>query len=239
MKTKITLILIYIIYLLYKKYKIKHQNYDIVLAPGGMLGFYTLGICHYIKNNYNINNKKIIGFSAGSFNIIFMSLKNENNNEYLSKLFNLNIRGNDNITDMIMLLQKNILLEINFDDLLLENKSIGLTSNSLKLQDVNSFNTTKEIVNCCVASSFIPFITYNDFFYFYKGKDYYDGGIMYHFLKRTLKKKCLIISYKMFNRWKNCRFNLLKKKNVSIYDLYMLGYHDATNNKALFDSYLL
>lgn len=233
------LMVLLLLYIIYKKYNINHEKYDIVLAPGGILGFYTLGICHFIKNNYNIKNKKMICFSAGSFNLIFMSLKDKYDIEYLSKLFNLNIRGNDNPKKIISLLQKNIITEVNFDDLIIDNKCIGLTSNNMTLHTYNKFNTNKELINCCIASSFIPYLTYDDLFYFYKGKNYFDGGIMYHFLKRTLNKDCLIISYKMFNRWTHNKFNILNKKNISIYDLYILGYHDAISNKKFLDSYLL
>lgn len=238
MNNKIILVLL-LLYILYSKYKIKHENYDIVLAPGGILGFYTLGICHYIKNNYNIENKKMIGFSAGSFNLIFMSLKDKYNIDYLSKLFNLNIRGSDNPKKIISLLQKNMEIEVKFDDLIFDNKYIGLTTNNMTLRTFNKFNTNKELINCCIASSFIPYVTYDDLFYFYKGSNYFDGGIMYHFLKKTLNQECLIISYKMFNRWTNCNFDILNKKDISIYELYNLGYHDAIKNKKYLDSFLL
>jgi hypothetical protein len=50
---------------------------DIVVGPGGRYGTYTLGICHYIKNHFDISNKKILGFSSGSWNSLFMCMKKE------------------------------------------------------------------------------------------------------------------------------------------------------------------
>lgn len=237
-KTIYIIIIFSILYIVYKNYKIKHDNYDIVIAPGGVLGFYTLGICHYIKNNYNIKNKKMIGFSAGSFNVVFMSIDPKYDNDFLLNLFKLNIRGDDNPRQTIKKITSNIKNTIDFKDIDLRDKCIGLTTPYLSLKTINTFRSNNEIINSCISSSFIPYITYNDIFYFYKGNIYYDGGIMYHFLKRTLNKDCLAISYYMFNRNTTFSlFNILHKSNISIYELYILGYHDAIKNKAYFDKF--
>ena len=71
-------------------YKVtNHVIPDIVICPSGRYGAYQLGICHYIKNNFNIENKKILGFSAGSLNAVFLSIKKEHNNECLKQLFKI------------------------------------------------------------------------------------------------------------------------------------------------------
>ena len=53
-------------------------------------------------------------------------------------------------------------------------------------------------------------------------------------------EKKLFIGYKMFQRFKYTLNGYgLIKHNYNIYDLYLLGYKDAQNNKYLLDYYLL
>ena len=83
MKKIYFIVFMVILYNLYKPTINLIRNPDIILSPGGLLGFYVLGICHYIKNHYNIDNKNIVGFSAGSLNTIFLSLDKSYDNPFL------------------------------------------------------------------------------------------------------------------------------------------------------------
>ena len=47
----------------------------ITITPGGLQGFYVLGICTYIKENYDLSNYVFSGASAGSWNSLFLSYK--------------------------------------------------------------------------------------------------------------------------------------------------------------------
>ena len=49
----------------------------IIITPGGLKGFYVLGICSYIKENYNISDYVFSGASAGSWNSLFLSYKHD------------------------------------------------------------------------------------------------------------------------------------------------------------------
>ena len=238
------IVFILIVFLLYKLYKptiYLMDNPDIILSPGGLLGFYVLGICHFIKNNYDITNKKIIGFSAGSLNNIFMAMNKKEDKLFLSKLFQLNLDGN---MPLPYLLNKtiNIINEnytINQFDT--TNKYMAVTTNYNKLEGYNEFLTTNQLTNCCIASSFIPFVTYKDLFFFYNGKTSMDGGLLYYEYKRQLhSKKILWLNYNVFKRYKKYSFPgySLLKKNCSIYQLYILGYNDAIQNKSILDEYL-
>ena len=142
------------------------DNPDIILSPGGILGFYVLGICHFIKNNYDITNKKIIGFSAGSLNNIFMAMNKKEDILFLSKLFKLNLNGNMSLPYLldktIHIINENYTIN-QFDT---THKYMAVTTNYNKLEGYNEFLTTNQLTNCCIASSFIPFITYKDLFFF-------------------------------------------------------------------------
>lgn len=233
------IIFLFIVYHLYKP-RIKLINDpDIVLSPGGLLGFYVLGICHYIKHNYNIDDKKIIGFSAGSFNTIFLALDKKYDDHFLKELFKLNLHGT---MPLPYILNKTIqLMKDTFDiqQFNITNKYIAVTSNYNQLESYNKFLNVNDMIKCCVSSSFIPMLTYRDIFYFYNGKCSIDGGLFYYKYKKQIKhRKLLWLNYKLFKRYN--KYNIpgysLFHKNSSIYELYMLGYNDAIKHKHILDS---
>jgi hypothetical protein len=118
-------------------------NVEIVISPGGRYGMYNLGICHYIKNHFDIKNKKIVGFSAGAWNALFMSIKNKNMNDILRKIFKLN---RDNLPNMLKK-SKSIVEDYSINDFNLNNVYIGTTvSNILYNQLVfhNNFLTIED-----------------------------------------------------------------------------------------------
>lgn len=238
---KYFIIVMIICYILYKPKINLIDNPDIILAPGGLLGFYVLGICHFIKNNYDLHEKKIIGFSAGSLNSIFLSLHKEYDHIFLNELFKLNLHGTMSVP---FLLNKtiNLINNFNINKFDTNNMYIAVTTNYNKLEGYNKFFNISDMTNCGISSSFIPLITYNDIFYFYKGKCSIDGGFLYNKYKKTIKStKPLLLNYKMFKRYN--KYNIpgygLLNKNCSIYELYLLGYNDAFRNKATLDEHLI
>ena len=246
------IIAIIFLYLLYKnKYTISHfllpsikENVvpDIIISPGGRFGIYNLGICHYIKNHFNIEDKKIVGFSAGSWNALFMCLKKEHMNEIIKKTFiNKNKQSKSQPIYEILNNVKTILKEYNIEEFNIKNLYIA-TSHFNRLSIYNHFLTLDEIIRCCTSSSFIPFLTYKDLFYLYKNKLSFDGGIYYKkYIKKILtNNNPLIISFRMFGRHKNERIGkeLFRKIIPSSYQLYIKGYHDASINHNYFLKYL-
>jgi len=61
MKQELFVIIIFYMYILFKIYYKKNKkivinkDYDIIYNQGGYYGFYQLGICHYIKNNFDFS----------------------------------------------------------------------------------------------------------------------------------------------------------------------------------------
>ena len=237
----VLIIILYILYIYNNSTIELMDNPDIILSPGGLLGYYVLGICHYIKNNYDITNKKIIGFSAGSLNNIFLSLNKKYDTIFLSELFKLKLNGNMPLPYLlnktIQIMKDNFTIN-HFDT---TNKFIAVTTNYNKLEGYNKFLTTNQLMNCCIASSFIPLITYRDIFFFYDGKSSIDGGLLYYKYKDKINcNNLLLLNYNIFKRYKNYNIpgSSLLKKNCSIYQLYILGYNDAKHNKIMLDKYL-
>ena len=234
----VTSILIYI-KKRYFQYKLiyhtkRHEIPDIVISPGGRYGMYTLGICHYIKNNFDIKHKKIVGFSSGSWNGLFMCMKKKYLNNALREGFKIN-----NISVPNMLKKTiNIVKKYKINQFNINNLYIG-TCNFNKHIIYNNFITIDDAIRCCVSSSFVPFMTYNDIMYIYKNKLSFDGGFYYNNYKKSLPSSTLIISFRMFGRYKNSNIITEKfnKNKPSAYQLYIKGYSDAVKNHDYFEKY--
>jgi len=207
---------------------------DILISTGGRYASYQLGICHYIKNNFDIKNKKILGFSAGSWNSLFMVLDNKYNNNLIKKIFKIKTKN----IKILLKKSKSIIEDYNIDDYDIKNIYIAVsTLNGLIIY--NKFISIEEVTRCCTASSFIPYLTYNDFLYFYNNNLSVDGGIYCKEYIKTLPSSTLVISFKMFGRYKNKNIfkECIELKKPSTYQLYIQGYHDACKNHSYFDKF--
>jgi hypothetical protein len=227
----------------YKNYKIIYDipfkesdpTMDIVVGPGGRYGTYTLGVCHYIKNNFDISNKKILGFSSGSWNSLFMCMKKEYVTAALKRSFALSKEP------IPIMLKKtvDIFKSYSIDNFDIDNLYVA-TSSFNKTVIYNKFLSLDEVIRCCTSSSFIPGITYKDIIYFYKQRPTIDGGLHYKKYIKTLTPKTLVVNFKMFGRYKhiNMMKEQFKKYKPSAYFLYIKGYQDAKKNHAYFEKYL-
>lgn len=213
---------------------------DIIIAPAGNMGYYCLGICHYIKQNYNIENKKIVGFSSGTLNTIFMGLKPKYEKKYLDRLFKMKLNTNMNL-NILLKKTNNLLYDLSLNKINMTNKYIITLDNMNTINQHNKFSEINELIKCCEASCFIPLLSSNFLIKYHKNNSSFDPGIYYKNYKNyIINKKTLLISYRLFQRfrYKIDGFGLLKH-NYNIYELYTLGYKDAKINKLLLDYYLL
>lgn len=204
---------------------------DIVIGPGGYNGFYQLGICHYIKNHFNYSDKKIYGFSAGSWAGLFLCLKKHKTNECIRKIFK-NIKYTSTLPQISNSIKLS-LAEFKDDDFNLSNLYVCMTQfNNNNLYVKNDFLSLNDCVNSCGASSFVPFITYNELFYFYNHKLVVDGGMCYNKCIKTIDtKKTLMITRYLFKKKPHFKAFLgFKKPKMNLYDLYLLGYRNAQKN---------
>ena len=243
---KYSYIVVFCIILLYGREKDSNNQIkpDIIIGPGGQHGYYTMGICHYIRNHFNLKNKKIVGFSSGSWATLILTIKKKYITRLLMDTFSLNTKTNLNMilgNYKLMLLQKYKLSDFNLD-----NTYIAVTHVlKNKLYVHNQFLSFNEYINCCISSSFIPFVTYTDCLYFYKNNLVVDGGLKYTAYVKEQNKhknKPLIVDHKMFGRFS--RFpnssiisQVIKTKNMNYYNLYINGYHDASVNHKYLETY--
>ena len=163
-----------------EQFNYRYRNHKIIsISPGGVGGFYLLGVITYIKENYYTEDFCLLGASDGAWNCLPMSYNKKINilaNELLSSynlcneiniddyLCNYDL-SNDNVNS-IYKLQCNIksLLINNYinEDFNLEQINIAttiFTKKGFKQIIIGDLNTLNRTIDCCIASSHIPFVT--------------------------------------------------------------------------------
>lgn len=231
----------------------------ISISPGGFKGFYMLGISSFIKENYDLSNFIFSGASAGAWNSLFMTYKHDHI-EFVNSMLDDKLNNAISIIDLEYVIKYKILNKYSEDDFDLKRLFIGVTSfEKLKVKThiFSDFDTLEDALNCCIASSHIPYITGTTFLNKYQNMNAFDGGFSsYPYL--NIIKPTLHITPKMWkedkqeNNQKTYIEKLLRlQTHVSDYttlfsrskynftNLFNNGYNDAKNNKFFLDNKLL
>ena len=242
------------------KYAPVPQKTLICISPGGFKGFYMMGIVAYIKENYDLTDCYFSGASAGSWNAILFSYK-----ENLRELF-YNIIGdkhkltkNESIHHFEIFLKNRILQCSQSRDYELHRASIGVcTLKSISETDkhnlnivelkreltcntliFSNFNDLEDALNCCIASSHVPFIT-GGLINKYKNIFALDGGLS-RFPYYSGIKTVFHITPNMWGNKVNHVFDiesyttLLCKEKYNFHDLFESGYSDTHKNREKLD----
>ena len=220
----------------------------ITLSPGGVRGFYMLGVCHFLKENYNITNRDDIifsGASAGAWNSLIM-VYNGNTTNFIQGIFNLNFKNASSILDWELIIRDYVINYYTLDDFNFNKMFVSITTISfikdfsifkLNTEIYSDFNSLLDCLDCCITSSHIPFVT-GGLVHFYKKRLGYDGG----FIREPYVKNVPIILNITPSMWysENFIFNdMLKINNTNIEQLYIDGYKDSLNNKDYLDTIFL
>jgi len=214
----------------------------ISISPAGFKGFYVLGIITYIKEHYDLSEFVFSGASAGAWISVLLSYKGDTK-DIFTKIMGESTVFPKKITirEFEQILKTNILTNFNESDFDLRRVFIGVTTvNNLKLQTsiYSNFNDLEDALDCCIASSHIPFITggpitkYHDIISF-------DGGFSkYPYL--NLVKSSLHITPGMWKPplLKPVKYikkitdytTLLSKDKYNFMELFEMGYNDTKNN---------
>ena len=205
----------------------------ITISPGGLRGFYELGVCKFLKEQYNFDNYIFSGASSGSWSSLFMC-KKKDDSEFLETIQKINYEEFNEIYNIEQLLKYEILKNYKTSDFSLEKLFIGVTIiNKCKLTTniYSDFDSLTDAIDCCIASSHIPFIT-GRISHKYKGQCVLDGGFSkYPYLK--VIQPTLHISPSIWDRSPENFMDFndlnLKQKNINkiLYDYFQDGYHDS------------
>lgn len=218
----------------------------IISTPAGLHGFYLMGVTRFIKENYNLSDFIFSGASAGSWNSLFLCFQG-NDSDFIENILNSEIYNATSINQIEKTMKKIILEKYNqSQDLFLFDKvSIGVTTYrfplNFRLKIYQNFSTLEDTLDCCVASSHIPFITGN-ILHKYKKEFSFDGGFFsYPYLNTTtpvlrISPSMWDSKYTKINSYQNpLKFS---KNNMNFSSLYLEGYKDSQKNKHHLDRML-
>jgi hypothetical protein len=219
----------------------------VLLSPGGFKGFYLMGVSAFIKENYVLDDYIFSGASAGAWNALLMTYKNNVSN-IVSILINDECNKIKDAYSLEKYLKKQIMYNYKTEDFELEKLFIGLTVvNNYRIKTLiySDFENLEDAVDCCIGSSHIPYVT-GKLVNTYHNKYTFDGGFSkYPYLKTS--SPVLHIKPSM---WKNINETVVKNERLNISDyttlfsrgkynfklLYEDGYNDAKINKYYLDS---
>lgn len=226
----------------------------ISISPGGLKGFYELGVLSYIKDNYNMENYIFSGASAGAWNALFMCHKNDTKMFVFNLLSDYKLLQVKSINELEYYLKYKLLTKYNSNDFDLRRLFIGVTTlkNFKPVTNIFSdFTNLEDAINCCIASSHIPLIT-GGITNRYHDKYVFDGGFSkYPYLNFT--ENVLHITPGMWKKLNNQENQILNKfgsldiiielfliaKKKNYMQLFDYGYQDAKIHKPLLDDIFL
>lgn len=195
----------------------------ISISPAGYYGFYVMGVCKYIKENYDTSNYIFSGASAGAWNSLYMTLRTDPS--FMTNILVKNdLYKNKNIIQVEQEMKNKILQFYSTHDFDLNKLFIGVTTFS-QTNIYTDFVNLEDAIDCCIASSHIPFIT-GSVLYRYKNKCTFDGGFSeYPYLNTN--QVALHINPNIWNQNEKLEFNLFKKDYFNLEKLFEKGYDDT------------
>tara|TARA_A100001015_G_scaffold26260_1_gene29474 strand:- start:3721 stop:4794 length:1074 start_codon:yes stop_codon:yes gene_type:complete len=208
----------------------------ITITPGGLKGFYVLGICTFIKESYSLDNYIFSGASAGSWNSLIMSYKYKDH-KLIDSIFDIEFDKANSIFEVELMIKNKILKDFSNNDFFLDRIYIGSTIvDNYKFKSIvySNFDSLSDAIDCCIGSSHIPLIS-GKTVYIYRNKFTLDGGFSLFFNQSPYlptKIPSLIINPNLFKN--------IEEESLDLCDLYK-GYYDSldikkiVNAKKMFD----
>jgi hypothetical protein len=210
------------------------------ISPGGLSGFYTLGITSYLKENYNLTQFNFLGASAGSWNALFLSSKIPNQ-ILVDNLLSENLfEKSSSIPTLRTSIKNHIINTYDSSDFHLDKLYVSVSVFRFfyfKPKILQNFDSIKDAVQGCMYSSYIPFVT---------------GGIGLPSIKTIIidggwprfppkdVHPYFTIDPSMWGKQFKRQDRFKYPSNQDFFrQMYELGYNDSRNNKHVFDLYFL
>ena len=195
----------------------------ITISPSGFYGFYVMGVCAYIKENYDISEFIFSGASAGSLNSIFMIFK-KNPKLITDIIINNDLFKNKNAKQVLEQIKNNLLENFNIDDFDLDRLFISITT--FHQTNIHTdFENLEDVLDCCIASSNVPFIS-GSLLHNYRNNYAFDGGFSDNPYLNT-NQIALHIHPNIWGQNEKILFNLFRTNYFNIEKLYEKGYQDT------------
>ena len=210
----------------------------ITITPGGLTGFYSLGVSSYIKDNYDVSEYSFLGASAGSWNSLLFTCKRPSEEVFNTLLSTRIFYTTTTLPDLTEGLGDHIVSNYNDDDFQLDRLYISVSKLGLlrfKPKIMCNFTNLSDAVDGCLSSSYIPFVT-SRFRRMPIDNIIMDGGINSFPPKQI--NAYLNIYPSMWGR-EFPRGSGFKYPSSHDYftDMYLQGYQDTKKNKKVIDGF--
>ena len=210
---------------------------SLILKPGGLKGFYVMGICQYIKQHYDMSDWNYYGASAGAWNALYLSCAK--GDDLISAVKEMNQFEYVDLYDLERTIKKNLIKQLSIDDFDVEKLHICVSNKQetfpcLRKNIFTDFQDLDDLIECCIASSHIPLISNGRFFYKYHNIPSLDGGLFKdpHGIELVPD---FVLTPEMWNNKKTNTMNRIH--NMDIEGLLSEGYNDACQHHHELDYY--
>jgi len=194
----------------------------ITFSPCGYYGFYMMGVCHYIKEHYDTSEYFFSGASAGSCVSVVMAYKGKPE-ALRDMIINNKIYIDKPISEILKIMTQKTLNKFTSDDFDLSRLFIGVTT--IGQTNIHfDFDSLEDALNCCLASSNIPFIT-GPLLYNYKNSYAFDGN--FSASPYVDSEVVLHIHPNIWGQNHKINFNIYKTNYYNVEELYARGYEDT------------
>lgn len=208
----------------------------ISISPGGLQGYYLMGVIDFLKKNYILENYLYTGASAGAWSCLLMSFRGNDEEIIYDILKEINSTEFNSIFEMQLFLKEMILKKYTVDDFDFSRTFIGVTV--LKRLDIRTnlfynFESLEDAIDCCIASSHIPFLT-GGLVNKYNNEISFDGGFSsYPYL--DINNTILHINPNIWSKRTHSIIDINDLINdineTNFHKLYEDGYNDTEQNK--------
>lgn len=217
---------------------------NINIDTTGLLIPYTIGVLGYVKKNLNICDYRLTGVSGGSFaSIIYHFEKDLTNHDVIwNNLIgddNYVININKNLEEFQQIIKKNMMNRYNTIDTNINEIPISVIVSKINNliitnEKISKFNDFEELLDYCICSSYIPYLSGKHFSKKYKNTNFIDGGILknIHQFDCIIEEKCeksIYIHRNIVNRVFDYNDYFYLDKNISR-KLFNYGWIDSENH---------
>jgi len=212
----------------------------ISISPGGFKGIYMLGICLFIKDTFDLEDYVFSGASAGAWNALTMCYKKDPKT-LKENVLEYSLKHAKSIYEIEKLMKERFLLYSKTEDYDLRRLFIGVTTVERLKSRVHifyGFTSLEDALDCCIASSHIPFIT-GGLINKYRNTYTFDGGFSKYPYLNSIQSSLHITP----SMWKEApghqgtgifditQYTTLFSRNKFDFNtLYESGYNDSVKN---------
>jgi hypothetical protein len=202
---------------------------------------YSMGVIGYIKKNIVVHDDyKITGISGGAWCSLLYTQEEDLSDH--DKIWGYTIGNNvtklkiqsdmrkfqKNVEDNLKLRYKNKKPK-NLDKISIISTKLEGALFKMKTEERNDFTDIDDVIDYCLCSSYLPYLSGSTFSKKYKGNRYIDGDIKYDYQKVDETNKIIIHRHMWGRKFEPNNYLYIDKDKSR--ELFELGWNDTEKNK--------